>query len=123
MNEYLDEKDAFSGKGIRVPATYYVEVIDTNTTTSSQHLIHHKNDDPAQMFFTFDLVHSKSQSMKSGFSKTITEAGVDGMITYAVFPEAKNLVQIRFENLYDNMDRDSGTKWVDVKAVAEALWT
>jgi len=61
--------------------------------------------------------------MNSGFSKAITEAGVDGMITYAVFPEAKNLVQIRFENLYDVIDLDSGTKWVDVKAVAEALWT
>jgi len=61
--------------------------------------------------------------MNGGFSKAITEAGIDGMITYAMFPEAKNLVHVRFENLYDVIDRDSGTKWVDVKAVAEALWT
>jgi len=60
MDEYLDERDAITGRGIRVPATYYVEVIDTNTTTSSQHLIHHKTDDPAQMFFAFDVVHSES---------------------------------------------------------------
>jgi len=60
MDEYLNERDAITGKGIRVPATYYVEVIDTNTTTSSQHLIHHKTDDPPQMFFAFDVVHTES---------------------------------------------------------------
>jgi len=122
MDEYLNERDA-SGRGIRVPATYYVEVIDTNTTTSKQHQIHHKTDDPVQMFFTFDLVHSKSKAIKSGFSEAISAAGIDGKMTYVVFPEARNLVHIRIENLDDSLDRDSGTKWVDVKAVAEALWT
>jgi hypothetical protein len=122
MGEYLNERDPITHKGIRVPATYYVEVIDTNTTTSAQHLIHHKTDDPAQMFFAFDLVHAKTNAKKSGFSKAIKEAGVEGMVTYAIFPEAKNLVQIRIENLYDSYNSDSATKWVDINAVAEALW-
>lgn len=44
------------------------------------------------------------------------------MITYVIFPQAKNLVQIRIENLYDSYNSDSATKWVDINAVAEALW-
>lgn len=122
MNEYLNERDQY-GRGIRVPATYYVELIDTNKTASARHLIHHKTDDPAQIFFAFDLVETHSKVMKSGFSDAIHAAGVDGSITYAVFPDAKNMIQIRFENLNDGQFAGEGaTKWVDVKLVAEALW-
>jgi len=101
MDEYVNERDIY-GKGIRVPATYYVELIDTNNTKSAQHLIHHKTDDPAQMFFMFDSTHAQLPLIASSFGDDISAAGVNGPITYAAFPEEKNSIQIRLENLDDS---------------------
>jgi len=38
MGEYVDEKDD-SGKGIRVPASYYVQIFDTDKRPSLQRTV------------------------------------------------------------------------------------
>lgn len=46
MGEYVNELNEV-GKGIRVPATYYLEVVDLQSPrTSSQRLVQMKTDNP-----------------------------------------------------------------------------
>jgi hypothetical protein len=50
VNEFLNERDS-DGKGIRVPASYYVEYKSLEQP-SSQRLVQQKTDDPAQYLFS-----------------------------------------------------------------------
>ena len=52
MGEHLNERDSL-GKGIRVPATYYVQMFDASKTPSYQREMQLKYESPAQYFFNF----------------------------------------------------------------------
>jgi len=62
VNEWLNERDE-SGHGIRVKATYYVELLDESKARSKQRLVQHKVNDPIQTSYAFDL--SKTSNMTS----------------------------------------------------------
>ena len=55
MGEYVYEKDSL-GNGIRVPATYYVQLFDKTKTTDNQRMVQkQKFSEAAQYFYNFDL--------------------------------------------------------------------
>ena len=55
MGEYVDEKDSL-GNGIRVPATYYVQLFEKTKTTDNQRMVQkQKFSEAAQYFYNFDL--------------------------------------------------------------------
>jgi len=49
--EFLNETDSY-GNGIRVPATYYVQLSNLTERPSKQRLVQQKTADPWQMMFT-----------------------------------------------------------------------
>lgn len=51
VGEYLNETDSY-GNGLRMPASYYVQLHSLKDRSSQQRLIQMKIDDPAQYFFT-----------------------------------------------------------------------
>ena len=54
MGEYLNELDQH-GHGIRVPATYYVQIIDESKTPDQQRKVQlGKTDHPLQVVYSFD---------------------------------------------------------------------
>jgi hypothetical protein len=55
MGEWVNEKDSL-GNGIRVPATYHVQLFDNKFTPNFQRKAQLKIDSPANYFFTFDDV-------------------------------------------------------------------
>jgi hypothetical protein len=59
MDEFLDERDEY-GNGIRVPASYYVQVFDSQVRQSNQRKMQQKVDDPAQYFFSFGALQGRS---------------------------------------------------------------
>lgn len=100
MGEFVNEVDA-EGKGIRVPATYYVQIGYGNPV---QRLVQHKTDDPLQIFYNFATGIS---GIKEGFStigNDLKIAGITGFVKMVSMPLAKNSVLIRLENLSDYLD-------------------
>ena len=65
MGEYLNETDA-EGHGIRVPATYYLEIIKADERESNQRLVQMKTDNPAQYFFNFKASLNENEKTYPG---------------------------------------------------------
>jgi hypothetical protein len=60
MGEYLNEMDQF-GHGIRVPATYYVQIIDESKVEDQQRKVQlGKTDHPLQVIYSFDTEQKES---------------------------------------------------------------
>jgi hypothetical protein len=89
MGEWLNEVDAL-GNGIRVACTYYVDIFKEADRTSAQRLVQHKQDDPAQYFFNFDVTKLQYLGGKSNLSEQIKAAGVTGTVKYVTFPIARD---------------------------------
>ena len=66
MGEFLNETDS-TGHGIRVPATYYLEIINATERQSNQRFVQMKTDNPAQYFFNFNA----SQKAESLFGASL----------------------------------------------------
>jgi len=122
MGEWLDEKDA-NGNGIRVPATYFVQIFNQSAGPSLQRLVQHKQDDPAQYFFAFDLEKTGAHLEGSSLSQDLKDAGVAGEVTMVAFPLDRNKILVRLENLADRYDVGAASKNVSLRAVLHAFWT
>jgi len=54
MGDFLDETDE-DGLGIKVPATYFVQIFDEEKRNTQQRRVLHRTMDPPQYFFNFEL--------------------------------------------------------------------
>lgn len=53
MGEYVNELDS-TGKGVRVPATYYIS-IESSSESAKQRMVQQKVSDPLQVFYAFNV--------------------------------------------------------------------
>jgi len=121
VGEPLQEKDEY-GNGIRVIATYYVQICDGVHRLPLQRVAQHKINDPANYFFNFDLAETKEPTLKDELSEAYKAAGIVDTVKAVLIPRAKNLVHVRLENLADLYDSNSQAYTVSLSSVANALW-
>jgi hypothetical protein len=70
MGEWLDEKDE-NGFGIRVSATYYIDLFNKKQRISRQRLIQQRTDEPPQYFFNFNFSASYPSGKESKLADEI----------------------------------------------------
>ena len=121
MGEPVNETDAF-GHGIRVPATYYVQLFDTKVERSVQRLVQQKIEEPAQYFFNFNQLKASKTQIPSTFSADLKAAGVKGTVKLVSFPLDQNKVLLRLINIADLIDHPVEPHTVDINAVSMALF-
>jgi len=91
VEEFLNETDQY-GNGIRVPATYYLQL---GSRKSTQRLVQIVNSEPLQFMFANSLSNTGNKpegQLKSG-------NGDSSSMKTIVQPLARNKVMVRFENL------------------------
>ena len=115
VHEPLDERDEY-GKGIRVPATYYVFASHNDTRSETQRSTQQKVFDQLQYFFSFNVTQSSSPPVDSTLSSDLLKAGVTSNIKLLSFPTGFKEVMLRVENVAE-VPSDP----VDLQALAEAL--
>ena len=103
--------------GIRVKATYYLELA-LNGAASSQRYLQQMTDEPCQIFYGFDLHAIEGRTVTSNLSESLKDAGINHPVKLVTFPAWKNKLVIRIENLNDGKESAS----VDIRKVAMALW-
>lgn len=122
MGEWVDEKDK-NGNGIRVPASYYIDIFRENTRRSHQRLVQHKTDDPAQFFFSSKVEELGSNGVWGDFGSQMKKAGVVDTVKMVSLPIDKSRVLLRFENLDDLNDKFAYPKFVNLTLIAEKMWS
>lgn len=128
VDEFLNERDS-NGNGIRVPASYYVQLHSLDERASEQRLLQHKTDDPAQYFFSESssmttIDHDQSLTQNT-FSDYLALAGIEGLVKMVSIPMARDKVMVRIQNmadLFDSGDKESLTQTVNIKDIARAMW-
>lgn len=108
MGEWVDETDE-NGDGIKVPATYYLQIFDEATSKTQQRAVMHKTLDPAQYFFTFDLEKTKEAKETVDLSQALKDAGIADSVKMFTTPLGKNEILIRIENIADLYDKEHET--------------
>lgn len=98
MGEPLNETDS-QGNGISVPATYFVQVYNTNSQRSLQRVVQQLQDNPVTTWFAFgaEEVAYKAQAGED----ILAAAGFTDEMKLLMFPLAKNKIQLRIENIAD----------------------
>jgi hypothetical protein len=100
MPESVNETDSL-GFGIRVKASYNIQLFDQAKTKNMQRQVQLRTDSPAQYFFNF-AQKSASPSIECPFiSKTIKEAGVVENVKLVTIPQGQNRMILRLENIGD----------------------
>ena len=119
---YYYERNSFN-RGIRVPATYYVQLFDESKDSSAQRTIQQLIADEPQYFFAFQE-EILSVGQKSTFSNDLKNAGVIDPIKIVTIPRGLNKFDIRVENIADDYDASTAGKTfnVNVTAIADAFW-
>lgn len=122
MGEWVNEKDQL-GNGIRVPATYHVQVFDNKVTPNSQRKAQLKIDSPANYFFTFDdvLWNDYFEDKVSTLPQDLVAAGVTDLVKLVTIPQEANKIRVRLENLGDFLVKGAQPQTVDLEAVITAL--
>ena len=121
VGEPLRERDA-NGNGIRVLATYYVQICDGERRLPLQRVAQHKINDPANYFFNFNLTDMHGPTVVDELAKAYKMAGVVDTVKVVHVPKARNLVHVRLENLADLYDSNSKTYSIHLHGIADALW-
>jgi len=120
MGEWLEEVDQY-GNGIRVQASYYVQITDTKLRPSTQRLMQHKTDDPSQYFYSFNMDQTNSLTSNFKLGEQLDKAGINGNVKMVSMPLARNKILVRLENLGDLYDGPEQTKEVST-SFANALY-
>lgn len=121
VGEPLREKNQY-GNGIRVKATYYVQICDGEKRLPLQRVVQHKINDPANYFFNFNVTQTQSPTVEDQLVEAYKKAGVVNTVKVVHMPRWKNSIQLRLQNLADLYDSNSETATVDLAAIADALW-
>jgi hypothetical protein len=128
--DFLNETDT-SGNGIRVPATYYVQLHDQKQRPSYQRKAQQKVADSLQYSFT-DASMNKSADAQVTGKKSILEVPRDLKnvgktnvmdLKYVMVPLARNKIMIRVQNLNDEFDGVNTALPVDLDKLARSFWT
>lgn len=119
MGEYLEENDQF-GNGIRVPASYYVQIFDSKFRSSNQRMMQLKVESPATHFYNFKSVSQVTPTLKDTLSQDLKNSGIEGSIKLVTMPLAKNKILARIENVADLYDGKQESKMVKT-SFAQAL--
>jgi len=85
MPESLSEVDSL-GNGIRVRATYNIQLFDNSKTKNMQRQVQLRTDSPAQYFFNFEEDQAVKSILHDFMSKTIKDAGVIGNVKLVTIP-------------------------------------
>ena len=122
MGEWVNEEDEL-GNGIRVPATYHVQIFDNSNTANSQRKAQLVIDSPVNYFFTFDEVKwaQPSSSVVSTLSADISAAGVTDLVKFVTIPMSANQIRVRLENTGDFLIKGASSATVDLEALITAL--
>ena len=121
MPEPLDETDA-SGNGIRVKASYNVQLFDNTKTKNMQRQVQLRTDSPAQYFFNFDDGQAVPNTAGFDFiSKTIKEAGIVDNVKLVTIPQDTNKMILRLENIGDALQKGADTQTVNLNKVLDAF--
>lgn len=122
MGENLDEMDEF-GNGIRVPASYYLQIYRAGADKSAQREVQAKTDTPAQMFYSFgELNQVSNETYVSGLAEALSWAGINGTVKMVTIPMAKNTILVRLENIADILDKEAVTRPVFLEHSLEAMY-
>ena len=123
VGEALNETNA-SGEGIQVNAKYYVQIFDRTKTASVQREQQLIIDEPVMAFY-----HKGDDSTPLGPAAEPGEftsdllSSVDNLKVH-LFPEARNQILIRLENMSDLFDGSAeSTQYFDLDAYAEELYS
>jgi hypothetical protein len=109
--EYLNEKDS-DGKGIRVPASYYVQ-FGSVENGSIQRRVQSKIDDGLQYMFTQSIKIVGNENDDFDYSSALMEAGINDTVKMITVPMAKGKFMLRLQNIADLIDKDAETKSVN----------
>ena len=125
VDENLDETQP-DGRGIAVNTKYFVTFADLTSQNSAQRATQLRTDEPLQFFYASDFTQNKlsatfETNSHSAMHSQLTQ--FDGDLKLLSFPEARNQVILRLENLADLFDgAPSATPMFDVHAYALALF-
>lgn len=125
-DEFLNETDTF-GRGIRVPATYHVQLGNSKQRPSFQRQVQMKNADPLQI--SFSSAPLQKVGIASGDAKIlnvpVTKVGsaVNQMgLKYVLVPVEKNKMFVRVQNMNDHFDGATDALPIDMEAFAKKYW-
>lgn len=122
MGEWVNEKDEL-GNGIRVPATYHVQIFDNSNTENVQRKAQLMIDSPVNYFYTFDEVKWAlvSSSKVSTLTADLSTAGVSDLVKLVTIPVSSNNLRVRLENTGDFLIKGASSATVDLEAIITAL--
>jgi len=103
MGEWLDEKDEL-GRGIRVSATYHIDLFNSTERQSRQRLVQQRQDDAPHYFFNFDLQKTAQKGEATTLGKALSYAGIKNNVKMVSFPVDRNVITVRLENIADIND-------------------
>ena len=124
VDQFLNETDAF-GQGIRIYATYYVQLFDTASSTSLQRQVQQYQADPLQVFYTDKVVPAAASGNKydmTWLSGQLAASGVSGTVKMNAFASQANEILLRFENLADDTIDEWKSTDVSIEDIVTALW-
>ena len=119
--EFLNETDS-TGNGIRVPATYYVQLSNLNERPSQQRMVQQKNADPVQFMYARNMSMTRQVSSKVESSKDYMTSNNNEVFKVVKMPLAKNKVMLRLQNLDDKFDTNSGSVNISLTQYAQQMW-
>jgi hypothetical protein len=120
MPENVNERDSL-GYGIRVMATYNIQLFDKTKTQNLQRKVQLRTDSPAQYFFNFGDAKAAINLECPFISKTIKEAGVVENVKLITIPLAANKMILRLENIADFLLEGAETQTVNLNKILEAF--
>ena len=100
------------GKGIRVPASYYVQ-FGSVENKSIQRRVQSKIDDGLQYMFTQSIKIVGNENDDFDYSSALLEAGINDTVKMITVPMAKGKFMLRLQNIADLIDNDAETKAVN----------
>ena len=115
MGEYVDEKDSL-GNGIRVPATYYVQIFDKTKTANNQRVVQkQKFFEAAQYFYNFNLVVNGTDGRANNISTIVQGSGIGEGVDYVIIPLEVGKILMRLENFAEE------TRQIDMYGVCAGI--
>lgn len=121
MPEHLNETDSL-GNGIRVKATYNVQLFDrTKSDMNAQRRTQLRTDSPAQYFFNFDEQQATPSISQKFIAERVKNSGVHGLVKLVTIPQDENKMILRLENIGDFYMTESKTQSVNLFNILEAF--
>ena len=117
MGQWMDEKDA-NGNGIRVPATYYLQLFNRADTKPMQRIVQQKVDNPAQYFFNFNITKVADRSQQGDLREQLINSNIVDSMRLTYFPLDSESILLRIINLDDWYNARMQSNTVHVETIA-----